>query len=71
MTAGTSKSESPRTASGLSKAGTTAVRIVDLQKHYFLKGEKRSGPCAASLLKSPQATMWRSWAPRDREKVRS
>lgn len=39
MTAGTSKSESPRTASGLSKAGTTAVRIVDLQKHYFLKGE--------------------------------
>jgi putative ABC transport system ATP-binding protein len=39
MTAGTAKSESNRAASGFAKAGTTAVRIVDLQKHYFLKGE--------------------------------
>lgn len=37
--AGTAKSETNRAASGFSKAGTTAVRIVDLQKHYFLKGE--------------------------------
>jgi putative ABC transport system ATP-binding protein len=39
MTAGTAKSESNRAASGFAKAGTTAVRIDDLQKHYFLKGE--------------------------------
>lgn len=40
MTAGDStKSDSSRVGTGFSKAGTTAVRIVDLQKHYFLKGE--------------------------------